>query len=85
LIAIVRTADAETAMTQSRRLLAIGVQVIEVAFTTSGAAEVVQQLGRAAGSGAVIGAGTREGSSCTTSAAGSWPRRSSNRNATMSR
>jgi 2-dehydro-3-deoxyphosphogluconate aldolase / (4S)-4-hydroxy-2-oxoglutarate aldolase len=58
LIAIVRTSDAEAAMTQARRLLAADLQVIEVAFTTSGAAEVVEELALEAGAGTVIGAGT---------------------------
>ena len=58
LIAVLREDTTEAAVAMGRALLAAGVKVIEVAYTTPGAADVLGELQHAAGSDVVLGAGT---------------------------
>ena len=57
-ITIVRATDREVGLARCRRLIEAGADVIEISFTTPDAAALIAELVAAAGSTALIGAGT---------------------------
>lgn len=57
-IGIVRADEAGAAVDAGNRLLAAGLDVVEIAFTTPGTPDAIRELTRSAPPGAIIGAGT---------------------------
>jgi 2-dehydro-3-deoxyphosphogluconate aldolase / (4S)-4-hydroxy-2-oxoglutarate aldolase len=58
IVAVLRTATADSCLLAARTLIAAGVTCVEITFTTPDATQLIRTLRDEVGSGAVIGAGT---------------------------
>lgn len=58
IVGIVRTTDAERAVSLARQIWSAGLRVVEVALTTPGGLQAVETLAQEVGDGQVLGAGT---------------------------